>query len=202
MAGTRSQRVISYLRLHPRSTCRQVARALGMRSAAVAHHLRGLLAEKRIRAILVPGTGRGRPAREYVIGNDLLGNNGSLVAAALLGDARHRGQVARRAAEGAVLAALVSACGPWAAAAGLASVQMLVARLNDQNYDARWEAGSEGPRILLANCPYREIVGKSPELCRVDRRLIAHLSKAQVEGLNTGPSRAESYQPCVFSLRY
>ena len=43
-----------------------------------------------------------------------------------------------------------------------------VDRLNELHYQARWEAGASGPRIILGHCPYGGIVESHPELCRVD----------------------------------
>jgi predicted ArsR family transcriptional regulator len=51
-------------------------------------------------------------------------------------------------------------------------LNLTVEKLNQMNYHARWEAGSEGPRVIFAHCPYASIIEKHPELCRMDQALL------------------------------
>ena len=43
------------------------------------------------------------------------------------------------------------------------------------HYQARWEAGAEGPRVIFGRCPYAKVIAGHPELCKMD---IALLEKA------------------------
>jgi predicted ArsR family transcriptional regulator len=48
----------------------------------------------------------------------------------------------------------------------------IVSRLSALHYEARWEAGAEGPRFLFGHCPYAAIIQRHPELCEVDGELL------------------------------
>ena len=55
-----------------------------------------------------------------------------------------------------------------------------IERLNSMHYQARWEAGAEGPRIILGHCPYRAIIADHPELCQMDAALLTELLQDEV----------------------
>jgi hypothetical protein len=74
-----------------------------------------------------------------------------------------------------------------------------VSELSRMNYQARWEAGAEGPRILFGQCPYAAILAGHPELCQMDRELIAAGTDQPVRQdsqIGVGSSTA-----CAFQLR-
>lgn len=55
----------------------------------------------------------------------------------------------------------------------------MIGRLNDLinktrrfHYNPRWEVHSKGPTVIFDNCPYREIIGKSNQICEFDRIMI------------------------------
>jgi predicted ArsR family transcriptional regulator len=54
-------------------------------------------------------------------------------------------------------------------------LNLVVEKLNQMNYHARWEAGAEGPRILFGHCPYAAIIARHPELCKMDASLLEEL---------------------------
>jgi predicted ArsR family transcriptional regulator len=56
-----------------------------------------------------------------------------------------------------------------------------VERLNELNYQARWEASAVGPRLILGHCPYSAIVTEHPELCRMDSFLLEKQLGSSVE---------------------
>ena len=49
----------------------------------------------------------------------------------------------------------------------------LIDKLNAREYQSRWEAGAEGPRIVFGHCPYAKIIEAHPELCAMDEALLA-----------------------------
>jgi predicted ArsR family transcriptional regulator len=76
----------------------------------------------------------------------------------------------------------------------------VVERLNEMHYQARWEAGVQGPRILFAHCPYAAIIEKHPELCRIDEAFLAELTKStthQHAKIGGGPAGSPY---CVFQV--
>jgi predicted ArsR family transcriptional regulator len=50
-----------------------------------------------------------------------------------------------------------------------------VLRLNELGYQARWEAHSEAPHVILGHCPYALILPEHPELCQMDAHLLESL---------------------------
>ncbi len=52
---------------------------------------------------------------------------------------------------------------------------LVVEYLNQQGYDARWEATDGGYTLHTANCPYHQIARETVALCEMDMHLIARL---------------------------
>jgi len=48
----------------------------------------------------------------------------------------------------------------------------LVEKLNEMHYQARWEAGAEGPRVIFGRCPYAKVIEGHPEICKMDASLL------------------------------
>jgi hypothetical protein len=63
------------------------------------------------------------------------------------------------------------------------------------NYQARWEAGAEGPRIIFGLCPYAAIIEKHPELCRMDTALLGKMLGREAE------QRLKLAPVCMFMLK-
>ena len=51
-------------------------------------------------------------------------------------------------------------------------LNLTVEKMNQMSYHARWEAGSEGPRIIFSHCPYAAIIEKHPEVCQMDASML------------------------------
>ena len=71
----------------------------------------------------------------------------------------------------------------------LASVAEQLSRLH---YDAHWEAGAEGPRMILGRCPYAAIIERHPELCQADAAMLGALLESGVE------QRSKLQPVCIF----
>jgi predicted ArsR family transcriptional regulator len=75
---------------------------------------------------------------------------------------------------------------------------LLVEKLNEMHYQARWEAGADGPRVLFGRCPYAAVIGKHPELCQMDVSLLGNALGREVRQLG----KIEKAQGgCVFGMR-
>ena len=77
-------------------------------------------------------------------------------------------------------------------------LNLAVEKLNKMNYHARWEAGSQGPRLIFGHCPYAAILEKHPELCRMDAALIEELMGDEAVQMFTIGKDGSS--TCVFAL--
>ncbi len=172
---TARQKVLAHLKKNRGVSAREIGRALNMTAANVRHHLSVLVADGRAEVISVRKIeGKGRPEKLYAISRAALGDNLAALASALLTEAGTKVQMealASRLANGSE-----NAGQPMAKR--LAS---LVEKMNRMNYQSRWEAGAEGPRIILGLCPYAAIIEKHPELCRMDAALLKNLLGREVD---------------------
>jgi predicted ArsR family transcriptional regulator len=66
------------------------------------------------------------------------------------------------------------------------------------HYQARWEAGADGPRVLFGRCPYAAVIEGHPELCQMDVSLLGNALGREVRQLG----KIEKAQGlCVFAVR-
>ncbi len=163
-----------------------------MSAATVRHHLRVLLSDGRLESASARvRPSRGRPEKAYSIPLAALGDNLPALSEALLAEAgrtvRIEALVKRLADESDLKSQPVAK-----------RLNLVVERLNQMNYHARWEAGSEGPRVIFSHCPYMAIVAKHPELCKMDALLLEKLMGTSAEPLTT---IREENSSCVFVMR-
>ncbi len=194
-------RVLAYLRKHSRATAAEIGRSLNLSAADVRHHLSILRSDGRIAQVgLARRAGRGRPVKLYGLSQELLGDNLPVLTDAILEEYWNGLSLRRRQARvEAVADRLSSACSPVGQGLSLMGrLASVVDGLNKMNYHSRWEAGSEGPRILFGHCPYAAIIGKHPELCEVD----AHLLSSCLGGSARQISRIglEGATQCIFLI--
>jgi len=192
-AITARQSVLAHLKKQraPLSAA-QLARALQMKPANIRHHLGILMADGRVQIVQDQRSGgRGRPRQLYALSPALRGENLAAALAAILDEAPRREDLLRAA--GSRLAGRPEA--------GLSLARRLAAAvegLNRMHYEAHWEAGAEGPRLLFANCPYAAIIEKHPELCRLDAAMLEASMSASVQQIakmqRGGPAL------CVFAV--
>jgi predicted ArsR family transcriptional regulator len=188
---TARQKVLTYLNKTRTASAREISRALKMSTATVRHHLRVLNSDGRLEMVAVRGDGRGRPEKVYSLPRSALGDNLAALTDALLAEA----------GSGVRMEALAKRLAGESNFEGQPLVKRLnstVEKLNQMNHHSRWEAGSDGPRIIFGHCPYAAIIEKHPELCKMDEALLkewmgqpaAQISKAGKDGSSV----------CVFAI--
>ena len=195
------QKVLAYLRKQRVASAAQIGRGLNMSAASVRHHLSIMLADGRI-AVLGEnrGVGRGRPIKQYTLSEKSLGDNLALLSDAVLREwlnslsASKRNEALKKIA--GVLVAQFGTSHPEVAAAK--HLAFVVEKLNELHYQARWEAGAEGPRILFGHCPYAAIIKDHPELCQVDAEMLSGLLQATAR--QTAKIDLNNSAACVFAL--
>ena len=166
---TARQKVLTYLNKSRTASAREIARSLKMSTATVRHHLRVLTADGRLELTSVRGRDRrGRPEKIYSLPRAALGTNLAALSEALL---REAGSGIRMEA----LAEHLVGDDNFAGQPLAKRLNLTVEKMNGMNYHARWEAGSEGPRIIFAHCPYGAILEKHPELCQMDEAMLKDL---------------------------
>jgi predicted ArsR family transcriptional regulator len=163
---TARQKVLSHLNKTRTATAHDIARALKMSAATVRHHLRVLASDGRLELAPVRGRDRkGRPEKVYSLPRAALGDNLSALGDALLTAAGSGFKVE------ALVKHLVGETN-FVSQPLTKRLNLTIEKLNQMNYHARWEAGSEGPRIIFGHCPYAAIIEKHPELCRMDQAIL------------------------------
>lgn len=191
---TARHKVVSYLHKTPSASAREIARALNMSLETVRHHLRILVSDGRLEVESVRGhEGRGRPEKVYSIPRAALGDNLSALAEALLTEAGSGVDVE-------ALAKRLAGDSDFGSQPIAKRLTLIVEKLNQMNYHARWEAGAEGPRILFGHCPYAAIVAKHPELCEMDASLVSKLASRPVKRESKAETQ-KSICPFVFLIR-
>jgi predicted ArsR family transcriptional regulator len=138
--------------------------------------------------------GRGRPEKIYAIPRAMLGDNLSVLGDALLTEA---GSTLKMEAVAKRLAGETDLAGQPIAK----RLNLVVKKLNQMNYHARWEAGPEGPRILFSHCPYAAVVEKHPELCEMDASLMSQLMSRPVLKETRPETQKSSICPYMFLIR-
>jgi predicted ArsR family transcriptional regulator len=166
---TARQKVLAHLKKTRSASAREVARALDMSTPNVRHHLGVLVSDGRaeVNTVYQHG-GRGRPEKVYSLSQAALGDNLSVLAGALLDEKINLEAIGERIALSQGLVGLANQ--PMAKL-----LSALVDKLNEMHYQARWEAGAEGPRVILGRCPYAKVIDAHPELCKME---VALLEKA------------------------
>ncbi|HTX91914.1 MAG TPA: helix-turn-helix domain-containing protein [Anaerolineales bacterium] len=195
-------RILEQLRTHQAVTVAELSRALGMTGANIRHHLAILESNDVIDLIGQRREPRGRPVNVYGLSRRILGDGLDELAGALL-DAWLGGDIQEEVREAAlrnVASRLAGQNLPEPGQPLLRRFASLVDRLNELHYQARWEAGAAGPRILFGHCPYAQIIARYPALCRMD----AHLLELQ---LNSAVSQTAKLEPsatglpqCIFAV--
>lgn len=171
---TARQKVLTYLTKNRAASVREISRSLKMSAPTVRHHLRVLVADRRLVMESVRRhEGRGRPENIYRLPSAAMGDNLSALSEALLTEAGSRLKIEALAKRLVGESEFVNQ--PIAKRLNLS-----VEKLNQMNYHARWEAGAEGPRIHFGHCPYAAVVANHPELCALDERLLAQLTARPV----------------------
>src|SRR4026207_78517 len=153
MSVTNSRhKVLAYLTRTRTASVREIARALKMSAANVRHHLRVLVSDGRLELASVrERESRGRPEKLFTLPRAALGDNLSTLSDALLAEAGTKVRVE-------ALAKHLVGESDFASQPIVKRLNLIVEKLNQMNYHARWEAGREGPRVILGHCPYAAII--------------------------------------------
>ena len=189
---TARHKVLAYLMKTRTASPREIARALKMSTATVRHHLRVLVFDGRLALTSIQrGEGKGRPEKVYTVPRSALGDNLSALIEALLVEADSSIPMEALAKR---LAGETDLKGQAVAK----RLNLVVEKLNQMNYHARWEAGSGGPRIILGHCPYAAIISRHPELCKMDKALLQELMGQSAEQLTK--IGQDGSLTCVFAI--
>ncbi len=196
--GTR-ERIFDYLKRNQSAGADEIARALGMTGANIRHHL-GIMAESgQITMVEKRIEGKGRPVIVYRLSEALLGNGYAVLVEAMSKAWLER--LNENEKDGA-LRALAEVLSGGAGSDQPTSMQrklaLLIEKLNQMHYQAKWEAGAGGARIILGHCPYAEIIARHPELCRMDRSMLESQLNQPVKQLTKLERNPAGLPVCIF----
>jgi len=137
--------------------------------------------------------GRGRPEKMYSLSQAALGDNLSVLADALLDGKVNVEAVGRRIAQSQGLIGFANQPMPK-------RLSLLVEKLNEMHYQARWEAGAEGPRVIFGRCPFVKIIENHPELCKMDAAMLEMSLARPVAQFSKNELSARGLCPFVFQV--
>ncbi len=201
---TTRQKVEAYLKKQRGASAGQIGRALNLEAPDVRYHLSVLLGEGRIEVLGERHkNGRGRPVKVYGLSRRALGDNLTGLSNALLDElltripTTKRQEILQRLAKR--LTEQIGRIDP--SKQGPRRLANLVEKLNENHYEARWEAGAEGPRVLFARCPYAAIIEKHPELCQVDGFMLKEETGGDAIQLAKMDQKPDGNTHCIFQIR-
>ncbi|MEN8171654.1 MAG: helix-turn-helix domain-containing protein [Chloroflexota bacterium] len=192
------QQILKYLRDHKMASAGEISRDLHMTAANARHHFSVLASQGLIEEIgLRPSKSRGRPTKLFRLPPEVLDNNINQLASALLKSFLGDGDLDTKFTD--IITCLFGEPPPDALKTTmLQRLNQTIQELNHANYQARWEASPEGPRLILGHCPYAAILSDHPELCLMDRIFLSRQleqSVEQIAKLERDPKGAPS---CIF----
>jgi predicted ArsR family transcriptional regulator len=180
MKLTTRLRILDYFRRHQTASVRELSRMLGMTGANIRHHLAVLESNDLIEVIGQRKEGRGRPMQVYGLSRRMMGDGLDKLAGALL-DAWLRSDVAGQQEAGLRAVAVRLAGEIEIDTPVMKLLVQAIEKLNGLHYQAHWEAGSAGPRLILGHCPYAAIIADHSELCRMDSYFLEARLDSSVE---------------------
>lgn len=191
---TARQKVLAHLKKTRAASAREIARALKMSTPNVRHHLGILTFDGRLEVTSVHQRGgRGRPEKMYSLSQSALGDNLSVLADALLNGKVNLEAVGERIAQSQGLAGFTNQHLPK-------RLSLLVEKLNEMHYQARWEAGAEGARVIFGRCPFAKIIETHPELCKMDAAMLEMSLARPIVQFSKNESSARGLCPFAFRV--
>lgn len=161
------QKILNHLKKNRFASAREIARALRLSAPNVRHHLSVLSSDGRVEVIAVRGVeSRGRPEKLYSLSQASRGDNLSLLVQTLLTSPPDPNQT------GAEMARRLGMTDLPSTAILAKRLTLLVERLNESHYQAHWEAGAQGPRLLFGRCPYARVIEGRAEICKMDASML------------------------------
>jgi len=198
-------RIVLYLGKVRLASVAELSRALNFTHADIRYHLHDLISENQVSwlpiGMIKSITGRGRPARQYFLTMQAKQDNlARLTLAVLKNYLPDTNSELVRNKKFRQLAATLSP--PFTPPSANITIRLkkLIQWLNENHYQARWEARSSGPCILFENCPYIKILAQFPELCELDRAILSYQTGEEVTLVETIDPQKSEIKACLFTL--
>lgn len=192
--ATARQKILVHLKKTRSASSREIARALKMSVPNVRHHLSVLCSDGRVEFVAVNNRdGRGRPEKLYSLSQGALGDNLPALANALL-------DVAGPTLKMDAVAGLILNSSQFANLPITKRLALLVEKLNEMHYQARWEATAEGPRLIFGRCPYAKVINGHAELCKMDLSMLKNALARPVNASEKNEAASRGTCPFLFHV--
>jgi len=197
MQNTRKQ-ILDFIRDNQMASAIEISRAFPMTSANARHHLSILEDQNLIEEVGQRlAKGRGRPTKLYALTHRAMDHNIDLLVDALLKILKSSDELEDHFVR---LSHLM--LGQGKSGENLISrLNRIIKRMNDLHYQSRWEASPEGPKVILGHCPYAAILAENPELCQMDRVMLADQLGQHVEQIAKLERSPKGTPYCIFAIR-
>jgi predicted ArsR family transcriptional regulator len=202
---TSRQRILEYLETHRAVTAADISQALRMTGANARRHL-SILHERGAVEVIGqrPSQGKGRPAQVFGPANHASRSNLEQLASALLAEIEQLlPPEARQQSLQRIAGRLADPSAQAASQAGAHLTQRLysaIQQLNKRGYQARWEAHSGAPRLILGHCPFKALTNLHPQVCQIDALFLETLLEEHVDQLTRLAPDARGAPICVFQI--
>lgn len=202
MKSTRIK-ILEYLQQKQTATTSELGHVIGYTEANIRHHLHILLTEG---VIKVAGTRRahkrGRPTMIYQLEEHAVQSNiNALIDAIMEVFIGSQPEGKHPTLYRMIALALISTETEHQLPKTIpGKLIYAIQRLNNMNYNARWEAHSQAPVIIFGRCPYRQIVDHHPEICLIDQHILELLIQSNVSQAAKLSPDISGLPHCVFDL--
>ncbi len=194
-------RILDYLRRQQTASVMELSRALAKTGANIRYHLAELESNGLVETISQRQEERGRPVSIYGLSRWLQGNGLEELVKATLIVWQKKSSESTLDADLKDLALQLGGEPPKKHETLLPyRLGKLIDRLNELHYRARWEAGANGPHIILGYCPYAAIINTNPELCRMDAFLVEKWTGLRVNQTTRLQTGVKGYPTCAFQV--
>ncbi len=181
MTKSTSSEIINFLSNHLPATVLELSQQINVTKADIRHHLKFLIEQAKIIEV-APATNisRGRPARRFTLNPTHLPDNYVEIVELLFENTNLFEKVINE-----VYSALYKKVDIEPHLPLIQRLNLLIKALNERNYQARWESQALGPEVIINNCPYRLLLEKYPDFCKIDLRLISEITSQPCSHLHS-----------------
>ncbi len=172
MTKTTSSEIINFLSNHKPATVMELSQQINVTKADIRHHLKFLIEQTKIIEV-APDTNfsRGRPARRFTMNPTQLPDNYVEIVELLFENTNQFETVINELYTALYKKLDIEPYFPL-----IRRLNLLIKALNERKYQARWESHALGPELIINNCPYRLLLEKYPDFCKIDLRLISEIT--------------------------
>jgi predicted ArsR family transcriptional regulator len=168
MIPTTQSRIIEFLRRNQTASVYDIGRVLTKTHADIRHHLSILRMNKIVEVAGQMAGLRGRPRNVYSLSASILGDRLEELCSILLSEIVENEKTGDREVRLKEIGEKLSGNNNNKDKSVVQRLNFTVESLNKLHFQARWEAGGRGPRIILGHCPYAAIIASHPEVCKID----------------------------------